>query len=129
MVAARVRQFFSTPANVKMLRELIVRGVHWSELSRPVVESQPLGGLSFVVTGTLASMGRDAAEDALRALGARVSGSVSKKTSFVVAGSDAGSKLRKAQELGVTVLDEAQLTQILQSRLPPAQSGAGGRRL
>ena len=129
VVAARVRQFFSAPANVKMLRELIARGVHWSEVSRPVVESQPLGGLSFVVTGTLASMGRDAAEDALRALGARVSGSVSKKTSFVVAGSDAGSKLRKAQELGVTVLDEAQLTQILQSRLPPAQSGAGGRRL
>jgi DNA ligase (NAD+) len=66
---------------------------------------------------------REAAEDALRALGAKVSGSVSKKTSFLIAGADAGSKLAKAQSLGVRVLDEAALQRILETRLPPEAAG------
>ena len=68
-----------------------------------------------MITGTLAGLQRDAAEDALRELGAKVSGSVSKKTSFLVVGADAGSKLAKAQSLGVRILDEAALEQILQN--------------
>jgi DNA ligase (NAD+) len=85
--------------------------------------SQPLAGLTFVLTGTLESMPREEAEDALRALGAKASGSVSKKTSYVIAGRDAGSKLRKAEELGVPVLDESALRQILSSQRPPASGG------
>jgi DNA ligase (NAD+) len=76
--------------------------------------------LTFVITGTLAGMQREAAEDALRNLGAKVSGSVSKKTSFLVVGADAGSKLAKAQSLGVRILQEAALAQILETRKPPA---------
>ena len=86
--------------------------------SRPE-EGMPLAGLTFVITGTLAGMQREAAEDALRALGAKVSGSVSKKTSFLVVGADAGSKLAKAQSLGVRILEEAALEQILKTRKPP----------
>jgi DNA ligase (NAD+) len=85
----------------------------------PPADGLPLAGLTWVLTGSLASMDRGAAEDALRALGARISGSVSKKTDFVVAGSDAGSKLRKAEELGVRVLDESVLLRTLETKRPP----------
>jgi DNA ligase (NAD+) len=81
--------------------------------------SLPLAGLTFVITGTLSGLQRDAAEDALREIGAKVSGSVSKKTSFLVAGADAGSKLAKAQSLGVRVLDETALDLILKTKKPP----------
>jgi DNA ligase (NAD+) len=80
---------------------------------------QSLAGLSFVLTGTLEAMSREEAEEALRALGAKTSGSVSRKTHYVVAGSDAGSKLRKAGELGVTVLDEQALLTILREKRAP----------
>ena len=79
----------------------------------------PLAGLTIVITGTLADLQRDAAEDALRELGAKVSGSVSKKTSYLVVGADAGSKLAKAQSLGVPILDEAALARILQTKRAP----------
>jgi DNA ligase (NAD+) len=72
-----------------------------------------LAGRTFVITGTLTSMTREAAQEALLARGAKVSASVSKKTAFVVAGSEAGSKLNKARELGVTVLDEPQFVELL----------------
>jgi len=81
--------------------------------------SLPLAGLTVVITGTLAGLQRDVAEDALRELGAKVSGSVSKKTSFLVVGADAGSKLAKAQSLGVRILDEAALELILKTKQPP----------
>jgi DNA ligase (NAD+) len=80
---------------------------------------QTLAGLTFVLTGSLEAMPREQAEEQLRAYGAKASGSVSKKTSYVVAGPGAGSKLAKAQELGVPVLDEAQLLQILASGQAP----------
>ena len=91
-----------------------------SDQDRRARRALPLAGLTFVITGTLAGLQRDAAEDALRELGAKVSGSVSKKTSFLVVGADAGSKLAKAQSLGVRILDEAALEQILKTKQPPA---------
>jgi DNA ligase (NAD+) len=72
-----------------------------------------------VITGSLESMGRDEAEDALRALGAKAVGSVSRKTSYLIAGAEAGSKLRKAEELGVPVLDEQALLAMLKTKRPP----------
>jgi DNA ligase (NAD+) len=75
--------------------------------------------MTVVLTGTLTGMTREQAAERLAALGAKVSGSVSKKTSYVIAGSDAGSKLKRAQELGVTVLDEAGLEQLLAGQGPP----------
>ena len=120
IVAAHVVRYFGQAANQAMLLQLVANGVHWPAITPATVAEQPLAGLTFVITGTLASMARDAAEDALQALGARVSGSVSKKTSFVVAGSEAGSKLSKAEALGVRVLDEAQLLAVIKQRRPPA---------
>jgi DNA ligase (NAD+) len=76
-------------------------------------EEQTLAGKTFVLTGTLEGMTRDQAKEKLQALGAKVSGSVSKKTDYVVAGAEAGSKLAKAEELGVSVLNEAELTELL----------------
>ena len=103
-----------------MIVRLREAGVHWPESAlAPLADGLPLAGLTWVLTGALASMERGAAEDALRALGARISGSVSKKTNFVVAGSDAGSKLRKAEALRVRVLDESALLRTLETKRPP----------
>ena len=86
-----------------------------------LADAQPLAGLTFVLTGTLENRTRDEAGAALKALGAKVTGSVSKKTSFVVAGANAGSKLTKAESLGVAVLDEAQMEEVLATgRVPQA---------
>ena len=79
----------------------------------------PLADSRSCITGTLAGAQREAAEDGLRELGAKVSGSVSKKTTFLVVGADAGSKLAKAQSLGVRILDEAALERILETKRPP----------
>jgi DNA ligase (NAD+) len=120
VVAARVVEYFADPSHRDMILRLREAGVHWP-VSAPVppADGLPLVGLTWVLTGSLVSMDRGAAEDALRALGARISGSVSKKTDFVVAGSDAGSKLRKAEELGVRVLDESVLLRTLETKRPP----------
>ncbi|HEV2287248.1 MAG TPA: BRCT domain-containing protein [Steroidobacteraceae bacterium] len=86
----------------------------WPEVARaPQGAAAPLAGRTFVLTGTLTTMTREEAEEALTARGAKVSGSVSKKTSYVVAGSEAGSKLARARELGVPVLDEGELRALL----------------
>jgi len=107
VVAAHVRDFFDEPRNRKVIAELRRRGVAWPELE-PVraANEGPLVGETVVITGTLASMTRDEARDAARAAGATVTDSVSRKTTLLVVGAEAGSKLRKAQELGVAIVDE-----------------------
>jgi len=119
VVASRVVEWFADPQNRALVSRLQTAGVRWPAPAPRADGGQPLAGLTFVLTGTLESLGREEAEDALRALGARASGSVSKKTSYLVAGRDAGSKLRKAEELGVPVLDEAALRGILETKRPP----------
>ncbi|MBR3385732.1 MAG: NAD-dependent DNA ligase LigA [Atopobiaceae bacterium] len=112
-IAASVVAFLSVPENVAVLERLRQAGVVLEEAGAGQAGEQPLTGLTFVLTGTLENRTRDEAGAALRALGAKVSGSVSKKTSYVVAGPGAGSKLTKAESLGVPVLDEKALEQIL----------------
>ena len=109
IVAQSITAFLAEPHNREVITQLRASGVIWAEHEGASVENLPLGGKTFVLTGTLPSMSRDEAKAALEALGAKVAGSVSKKTDYVVAGAEAGSKLTKAQELGVTVLDEAGL--------------------
>ena len=118
VVAARVVEFFADAANRVLVDKLRAAGVQWPAFAAEQGD-KPLVGLSFVITGTLDALSRDAALDALRALGAKTSGSVSKKTNYLIAGRDAGSKLRKAAEQGVAVLDEAALLQILKEKRPP----------
>jgi DNA ligase (NAD+) len=111
VVAQSIHTFFQQPHNREVVEQLRACGVTWPE-GEGAADSQapqPFAGLTVVLTGTLPTLSRDAAKDLLEAAGAKVSGSVSKKTSFVVAGAEAGSKLEKARELGITVLDEAAL--------------------
>lgn len=107
VVAQHIYRFFRQPHNREVIAQLQAVGVHWLENEVKTEQAQVLAGKTFVLTGTLNSMGRDAAKARLEALGAKVSGSVSKKTDYVVAGAEAGSKLEKAESLGVKVLDEA----------------------
>ena len=118
-IAQSVVEFFSVPDNVAVVERLRVAGVVLEEEEPADVRPQTLAGLTFVLTGTLERLKRKEAGDALKALGAKVAGSVSKRTSFVVAGAAAGSKLTKAQQLGVPVLDEAALERILATGEPP----------
>ena len=113
VVAERLCSFFSDERNLRIICDMRAAGVRWAETEPAQRVAGPLLGQTVVLTGGLESMTRDVAGARLEALGAKVSGSVSKKTSFVVAGSDAGSKLSKAQELGVPVLDEAGLLELL----------------
>jgi DNA ligase (NAD+) len=119
VVAARVVGFFANPANLEVIARLRAAGVVWPDQPRTAPEKLPLAGLTFVITGTLAAVQRAEAEERLRALGARAAGSVSAKTSYLVAGADAGSKLAKANALGVPVLDEAALLKVLETKRPP----------
>jgi DNA ligase (NAD+) len=109
VVAARIAHFFAQPHNREVIAALRANGVQWPEGAPQRSAEGPLAGKTVVLTGGLESMSRDDAGAKLEALGAKVSGSVSKKTSFVVAGEAAGSKLAKAQELGIEVWDEARL--------------------
>ncbi|MFM8692388.1 MAG: helix-hairpin-helix domain-containing protein, partial [Limnohabitans sp.] len=117
-VAHSIHTFFAQPHNREVVQALRAAGVHWPEGEALAPTGLPLAGLTVVLTGSLSGMGRDEAKDKLEALGAKVSGSVSKKTHFVVAGSEAGSKLEKAQALGVPVLDEAGLATLLKGEKP-----------
>ena len=119
-IAESVHEFFSIPENVAVLERLRQAGVMLEEEKPENELPQTLAGLTFVLTGTLEHFTRDEAGAQLKAMGAKVSGSVSKKTSFVVAGEAAGSKLTKAESLGVPVLDEAALQQILETGQAPA---------
>jgi len=107
VVAAHVRHFFDQEHNRDVIAALRAHGVHWPAMKRKRANGEgPLAGKTFVLTGTLDAMSRDEASERIAALGGKVSGSVSKKTSYVVVGAEPGSKLKKAQELGVEILDE-----------------------
>jgi DNA ligase (NAD+) len=113
VVARSIRQFFDEPHNREVMKALVAAGVSWPK-SEPAPRP-PAPAKSFVLTGTLSGMTRDAARAAIEAKGHKVVGSVSKKTDFVVAGEEAGSKLERARTLGVQILDEKQFTELLQN--------------
>ena len=117
IVASRILHFFTDDDTLAVIDELQSAGVHWPEFDPVEVQSKqhilPFIRLSFVVTGTLISLSRDELKSQLQALGAKVASSVSKKTDYLVAGEKAGSKLVKAQDLQVVVLDESQALQMI----------------
>ncbi len=113
IVAKSLRTFFDQPHNREVVEQLRACGVHWPENEPTSAGPKPLAGKIFVITGTLPTLGRDAAKDLIEAAGGKVSGSVSKKTSYVLAGAEAGSKLDRALELGVAVIDESTLMEMI----------------
>ncbi len=122
VVAQSIRTFFDQPHNREVVEQLRACGIRWDEHDGAAAPRAllPLAGKTFVLTGTLPTLTRDEAKERIEAAGGKVAGSVSKKTHYVVAGSEAGSKLERANELGVAVLDEAGLLALL------AAPGAGG---
>jgi DNA ligase (NAD+) len=112
VVASNVVAYFSDSGNAAIVDRLLAAGVSWPRLEVKIATGE-MSGKTFVLTGTLSGMTRDAAREAIAARGGKVSGSVSKKTHYVVAGADSGSKLAKALELGITVLDEAAFLALL----------------
>ncbi len=118
VVAQSIAQFFAEPHNREVVEQLRAGGVIWEETAPQRKQPGALAGKTFVLTGTLPGMSRDEAKDRIEAAGGKVSGSVSKKTDYVVAGAEPGSKFIKAQELGITILDEEGLLRLLE---PQAQ--------
>jgi len=116
-ISRSIVEFFTRPANRELIEHLHSAGVKMTAEKKQ--RSTELAGLTFVLTGTLPNISRDQAKAMIEAAGGKVSGSVSKKTNYVVAGEEAGSKLDKAQELKVPVLDEAGLTRLLESGKAP----------
>jgi DNA ligase (NAD+) len=114
VVAGSVRAYFESPENRRLLERLLASGIEWPPVERPQSTGN-VSGKTFVLTGTLEHMSRDDARDAIVERGGKVTGSVSKKTDYVVAGADPGSKLDKARDLGVEVLDEAAFLALLKS--------------
>jgi DNA ligase (NAD+) len=112
VVAKNVAAYFRDPGNAAVVDRLLAGGITWPAPAPPSSQAK-LTGKTFVLTGTLEALTREAAAEAIVELGGKVSGSVSKKTQYVVAGADAGSKLKKAQQLGITVLDEAAFLKLL----------------
>lgn len=113
VVAESIHTFFAQPHNREVVEQLRACGLTWDEGAPAEPSAQPLAGKTVVLTGTLPTLSRDQAKDLLEAAGAKVAGSVSKKTHYVVAGTDAGSKLARAEELGIPVLDEDGLRALL----------------
>lgn len=118
-IVESIKEFFSIPENIAVLERLRAAGVVMEEAAVSSDKPRTLEGLTFVLTGALERHTRDEADSLLKAMGAKVSSSVSKKTSFVIAGAAAGSKLTKAEALGVSVLSEADLDRILETGEPP----------
>ena len=114
IVATSLRTFFDQAHNREVVEQLRACGVTWPEGPPAARAPTPFSGKTFVLTGTLPTLGREEAKALIELAGGKVAGSVSKKTSYVVAGAEAGSKLDKAQELGITVLDEAGLQALLE---------------
>jgi DNA ligase (NAD+) len=116
VVASRIRAFFSENHNLEVIASLTKSGVHWREkVMGAVTKDGPLQGKTFVLTGTLSTMSRDRAKERIQSYGGKVTGSVSKKTDFVIFGEKAGSKLAKAESLGIETLDENAFEGLLQS--------------
>lgn len=112
IVAAHIHSFFAQAHNVDVIEKLIAAGIHWPK-PQITAKAQPLAKKTFVLTGTLAHLSRDEAKAMLQDLGAKVSGSVSAKTDYVVAGADPGSKYTKAQELNIPILTEEELMKLI----------------
>ena len=123
IVAQSISTFFVETHNIEVITQLRAAGVQWPEQAEQAVQLLPLNAKIFVLTGTLASMSRDEAKSRLETLGARVTGSVSQKTDYVVAGAEAGTKLGKAQQLNIAVLDEQQFLQLLNKNEMSSASG------
>jgi len=115
VVAAHIAAFFASEEHLRVIKALRDKGVTWPDLEPAPRSTGSLTGRTFVITGTLSSMTREQAQEALTARGAKVTASVSKKTSYIVAGGEAGSKLARAEELGVPVLNEQQFLELLRS--------------
>jgi DNA ligase (NAD+) len=113
VVADSIVKFFHQPHNREVIDKLIAAGVHWPKVERKQKQELPLQGKTFVITGTL-SIKRNELKDRLQSLGAKVTGSVSKSTDYVIAGADPGSKFEKAEQLGVPILDELAITKMLE---------------
>jgi len=113
VVATHVVHFFAQPHNREVIQKLIKAGIHWPDIKSVDKATLPLSGKTFVITGTLPTLSREEAKELLESYGATVSGSVSKQTDYLLAGEKAGSKLDKAQSLGVQVIDEAGLKSLL----------------
>ncbi|MFZ4480203.1 MAG: NAD-dependent DNA ligase LigA [Rhodoferax sp.] len=113
VVARSVRTFFDQAHNREVVEQLRACGVRWQEGEPAPQSRKPLSGMTFVITGTLPGMGRDEAKDLIELAGGKVAGSVSRKTSFLLAGADAGSKLDRAREHGVAVIDEDGLKELI----------------
>ncbi len=113
IVAEHITGFFHQQHNVELINQLIANGVHWPKIKKRVAKAASLAGKTFVITGTLQELTREEVKEQLQALGAKVSGSVSSKTSYVIVGDSPGGKYQKALDLGVTILDEAALKEIL----------------
>jgi DNA ligase (NAD+) len=114
IVAGSIRAYFDSAENRRLLDRLLASGIEWPAVERPQ-STGSVAGKTFVITGTLEQMSRDAARDAVVERGGKVTGSVSKKTDYLIAGADPGSKLDKARQLGVEVLDEAAFLALLKS--------------
>ncbi|MCK9687445.1 NAD-dependent DNA ligase LigA [Scleromatobacter humisilvae] len=126
IVANSVREFFDQPHHREVVEQLRAAGVHWPAIAGTASDAhRPLLGKTLVITGTLPTLGREDAKELIEAAGGKVSGSVSKKTNWLVAGEEAGSKLDKARELGIAILDEAGL-QALLAAPPDAVDAAAG---
>ncbi|MDQ6680435.1 MAG: NAD-dependent DNA ligase LigA, partial [Pseudomonadota bacterium] len=124
VVAQSIRTFFEQPHNREVVQQLRAAGVTWREGEGSAASRapKPLAGKTFVLTGTLPNLSRDDAKDMIEAAGGKVSGSVSKKTDVVIAGAEAGTKLAKAEALGLAVLDEAGLMRLLPKREASSRS-------
>jgi DNA ligase (NAD+) len=120
VVASSLFTFLCQPHNQEVIQALINSGVNWPSEAPLAQQHQALAGMTFVLTGTLPTLSRDQAKELIEAAGGKVAGSVSKKTHYVVAGTEAGSKLEKALELGIKVLDESDLLNLLQDNPTPS---------
>ena len=123
IVAQSITTFFTEPHHLELVAQLRAAGVWWPESDEVVARPTPLGGKIFVLTGTLSSMSREEAKSRLEALGAQVTGSVSQKTDYLVAGEEAGTKLDKALKLNLAVLDEQQFLALLDASKASPRSG------